>query len=181
MGRPHLAHHVELQFHVYGQPLEHLRRIVLVHEQVRKKTGQRLPVAVSGIAEIAKHHYHRKDDLTLGGLLLWSHTAIYHGSLRADGQQTVLDAQVIASPTAARYRSSSRIIFLLALERLRRLDRRSPLGGIIVGMDALDGPAEQYVHRFSLSDGSWQGLETTETALAGPDFESSCSVFHHSI
>src|ERR1700722_13646087 len=79
MSRPRLAHHVELQFHICGQLLEHLQRVVLIHEQVRKKTGQSLPIAVSGIAEVAQHHYHREDDLTLGGFLLWSHTAIYHG------------------------------------------------------------------------------------------------------
>ena len=105
-----MAHHVELQFHVCRQPLEHHRRIVLIHKQVRKKTGQSLPVAVSRIAEIAQHHHHRKDDLTLGGLLLWSHAAIYHGSLRADGQQTVLDAQVIASPMVVTRFATSRCL-----------------------------------------------------------------------
>jgi len=29
-----------------------------------------------GIAEIAHHHYHREDDLTLGGFLLWRHAAM---------------------------------------------------------------------------------------------------------
>src|SRR3984957_3001452 len=110
MGRPHLAHHVELQFYICRQPLKHHRRIVLIHKQVRKKTGQSLPVVVSGIAEIAQHHHHREDDLTLGGLLLWSHAAIYHGSLRADGQQTVLDAQVIASPMVVTRFATSRCL-----------------------------------------------------------------------
>src|ERR1700722_9510961 len=98
MSRPHLAHHVELQFHVCGQSLKHLWRIVLIHEQVRKKAGQSLPVAVSGISEVTQHHYHREDDLTLGGFLLWSHTVIYHGSLWISGQQIFLDAREIASP-----------------------------------------------------------------------------------
>jgi hypothetical protein len=73
MGRPHLAHHVELQFHVCRQLLEYPLRVVLIHEQVREKTGQCLPVAVSGIAEVAEHHHHCKDDLAFGGFLLWSH------------------------------------------------------------------------------------------------------------
>jgi hypothetical protein len=86
MGRPHPAHHVELQSHVYCQLLEHPLRVRLIVEQVGDEAGQGLPVAVAGVLEIAQRHEHVEDGLAFGLFLLWCHAAYLGWTVASVGE-----------------------------------------------------------------------------------------------